>query len=134
MSETPPQFSVHYRNKIDDGDVEYREYAQQRTRETYNKLMATPRTGGIAFYAWREHGEIKVTSGKPTEGSVYGYAEGSSYFTPLFSIIAGWRSADILSFQEEQNARCVENEIRLRNVRECWNLKARAVADLLEQE
>jgi len=93
------------------------EYARERTRATYNALISTPNSFREVIYAWRERGEIRVSSGIGI-GSPPNCCQGVDYLT----------------FEEQQKVRRAEEEISSRNAPEFRDLKARAIGDLIKKE
>lgn len=110
-----------------------REYACNRTKETYAKLMSTPASFRESLYAWRENGKVKIRNRPPANG-IYGKADGQTLRTVLFAQIHGWQPSSFLTVEEEQEADRATQEIRMRNRHEYRRLEARAVADLLQRE
>jgi hypothetical protein len=114
-------------------DIELREYARKRTRNTYAQLMSTPPVYPMVTYAYRRGEEVVIAISPPSEG-IYGYAKGQSLGLAMFAYMDGLGPNDFLNFEELQQVRRAEEEIKMRNAREARWLETQAIADLIRKE
>lgn len=117
---------------------ELMDYGRQRTRENFDRIMATPKAAKHDAYAWRNaQGEIVIQAhwgAKPPAVPIFGKAEGQNLRTPIWMYYGGCGPEHFLTPEEQTIASRRIAEIKTRNICELRSLRQRARQDLLKKE